>query len=340
MKYLFGPIPSRRLGQSLGLDLIPNKTCTHDCVYCECGPTTNKTIQRKPYIPGNLILDELDDYLKKNKNPDYITFGGSGEPLLNSDIGFVASEIKKRHKDIKIALLTNSSLLYKKEVHQDILIFDIVLPSLDAVFDSTLIKINKPDHEIDAQTIIQGLISFRKEFTNKIWLEVFILPGINDSISELEEFKKVINEISPDRLQLNSLDRPGSINLTTPASYDRLIEIKQFFNYKNTDIITRAEINNSKRTAGKTHFDSIIETIKRRPCTINDMMAISGEKEKTIVSIINEMINQDKIIEIRNNQEVFYKFKDQESWKPSLLTPERVNSHIMKFFHQTFLIHL
>ncbi len=164
LKYIFGPVISRRLGISLGLDIVPYKTCTFDCIYCESGTTTEKTIGRKPYIDSKEILNELGDYLKESPNLDYITITGSGEPTLNSEIGLLINEIKKISK-VPVAVLTNSSLLYLPEVRKELLSADLVIPSLDAAGQGSFLKISRPPQELDLKKIIEGLILFGKEHT-------------------------------------------------------------------------------------------------------------------------------------------------------------------------------
>ena len=209
-KHLFGPVPSRRLGISLGVDLIPHKVCSLNCVYCEVGETTNLTTERKEYIPINEILIELDEYLSQKPNLDFITFSGSGEPTLNSGIGEVINFLKKYYPKYKIALLTNSTLLSNKTLRDELKKIDLILPSLDSVTETGFKKLNRPSINLELTKIIEGLIAFTKEFEGNVWLEVFIVPGFNDSKEELESIKEIILKINPNKVQLNSLDRPGS----------------------------------------------------------------------------------------------------------------------------------
>jgi wyosine [tRNA(Phe)-imidazoG37] synthetase (radical SAM superfamily) len=183
-KHLFGPVPSRRLGMSLGVDLIPKKVCSLNCVYCEVGKTTNLTLERKEYVSVEAVKAELKHYFNHNSFavPDYITFSGSGEPTLNIYLGEILQFIKENKPDIPIAVLTNGTLLYKEEVRKSLLQADVVLPSLDAATEPVFKKINRPVKDLNISECIQGLIEFRKEFSNKIWLEIFILPGYNDNI--------------------------------------------------------------------------------------------------------------------------------------------------------------
>jgi len=224
-KHLFGPVRSRRLGISLGVNMIPFKTCSLDCVYCECGATTVLTTERKEYIPTDSIIAELDHYLGTNPQLDYVTFGGSGEPTLHSGLGDIINHLKKNYPQKKLALLTNSTLLYDSKLRADIAKCDLVVPSLDAVSDDIFYKINKPEASLDCAGIIKNLIVLSKKFKGQIWLEIFILPGVNDTDKEIALFKEAIAAINPARVQLNSLDRPGTCsNLPVPIAA-RLEEI-------------------------------------------------------------------------------------------------------------------
>jgi len=210
-KYLFGPVPSRRLGMSLGVDLVPHKVCSLNCIYCECGATTKLTTERAEYVPYNEVIQELKRFLSDKPALDYITFSGSGEPTLNSRIGDILKFIKQNYPGIPIAVLTNGTLLNDKQVRGEILGADLVLPSLDVASDLSFRKINRPVHSLNIKDYIEGLIEFRKEYKGKIWLEVLIIPGYNNSKEDLKLLKEAFNKIKPNSIQLNTLDRPGVI---------------------------------------------------------------------------------------------------------------------------------
>jgi wyosine [tRNA(Phe)-imidazoG37] synthetase (radical SAM superfamily) len=225
LKHIFGPVISRRLGKSLGIDLIPFKTCSLDCIYCECGKTNNLTIRRAEYVPTEEVIQELDNYLSTSPDLDYVTFSGSGEPTLHSGIGKIISFLKTNYPDYRIALLTNSTLLSDKDLLEEIKDLDLIIPSLDAVLEKTFSKINRPIASISVEDIINPLINLRDTFQGLIWLEIFIIPGVNDSREEIDKFKEIIKKINPDKIQLNSLDRPGTENWIKKANQSRLEEI-------------------------------------------------------------------------------------------------------------------
>jgi wyosine [tRNA(Phe)-imidazoG37] synthetase (radical SAM superfamily) len=181
---LYGPVPSRRLGRSLGIDLVPSKICTYDCVYCQIGRATVKTLLRKEHIPKEDVLDEVKAFLlEKDSSFDHFSLSGSGEPTLHSEIRFIIEGIKAL-SSVPVAVITNGSLLYDEKVREDLLQADIVLPSLDAVSYEVFMKINRPHPAISAEKVIEGMVAFRKTYKGKIWLEILFCKGVNDSPEE------------------------------------------------------------------------------------------------------------------------------------------------------------
>ncbi|MDH4273038.1 MAG: radical SAM protein [Candidatus Aminicenantes bacterium] len=177
-KHIFGPVPSRRLGRSLGIDLIPFKTCCLNCLYCECGKTTVQTLERKEYVPARAIIQEIDAFLCTVPSLDVITFAGSGEPTLNTALPALLRHIQTHYPQYKTALLTNGSLLYLEDVRQSLLTFNYVLPSLDAVRQKTFEKINQPAGNLDSQEIIEGLITFSKMYRGTMWVGSSSSPAL------------------------------------------------------------------------------------------------------------------------------------------------------------------
>jgi len=311
-KYLFGPVPSRRLGISLGIDLVPKKVCSLNCVYCEVGKTTNLTLERKEYVEYNKIIKELKDYFSDNPDPDYITFSGSGEPTLNFRIADVLEFIKKNKPDIPVAVLTNGTLLYDPWVRKDILNADVVLPSFDAATDRAFRKINRPQKKLTIDNYIQGLIDFRKEYKGKIWLEIFILPGYNDSKLELVELKKAILKINPDSVQLNTLDRPGTIHGLKGATYEELQKIVDFWKLDNVEIIKSASKRKDIQSYRSDIETAILETVLRRPCTIDDLIKILGLHINEINKYLDVLEKEQKIEAIILQRGVFYQLKGKK----------------------------
>jgi len=209
-RYIFGPVPSRRLGVSLGVDLLPAKICTLDCIYCECGKTKTLITDRKEYVPAGKVESEIRDYLSGNPDLDYITFSGSGEPTLHSCIGELIKFLKYDYPRYRIALLTNGTLLHEPAVLKQVLDADLVKVSLDAGSVESFVRINRPHNALELSTITDGLINFRNIYSKELWVEVFLVKGVNDHDTELKEIKKLLELIRPDRIHVNTLDRPGT----------------------------------------------------------------------------------------------------------------------------------
>lgn len=227
LKYIFGPVLSRRLGKSLGIDLIPFKTCPFDCIYCECGKTNCLTLERKEYTATSEVIAEIDGYLKYKPDLDYITFAGSGEPLLHKGIGRIIKFIKDKYPQYKIAVITNSVFFKDIKIIDSIIDANLIIPSLDAVSQEIFEVINRPAKHIKVHEIIKGLKILNSIYTGEIWLEIFIIPGINDMEEELSKFNKVITEISPDKIQLNTIDRPGTEEWISKVEKNKLRNIAE-----------------------------------------------------------------------------------------------------------------
>ena len=308
-KYLFGPVPSRRLGISLGVDLVPKKVCSLNCVYCEVGRTTKLTTERIEYILYDKVTSELEHYFANNPNPDYITFSGSGEPTLNSKIGDVLQFIKQKNPDIPVAVLTNGTLLYDKKVRNELMDANVVLPSLDAATEITFQKINRPAPKLTVEKYVQGLIDFSNEFSGQIWLEVFIIPGYNDNIDDLKALKKAFKDIKPDYIQLNTLDRPGTVADIHAASHEDLKKIVDYWKLDNVEIIAAAPERKNIQSYRKDAETAILGTITRRPCTIDDLVKILGLHINEINKYLDVLEAEGKIEPVRQERGVFYQIK-------------------------------
>jgi wyosine [tRNA(Phe)-imidazoG37] synthetase (radical SAM superfamily) len=226
---VFGPKRSRRLGRSLAVDVIPRKTCPLDCVYCELGRTNHLTVARKEYVKAEAVLEELRVVLMNQREAvDHITLSASGEPTLNTKLGEIIREIKGMTA-IPVAVLTNGVLLFREDVRRDLLQADIVLPSLDAASDHVFERINRPHGKLDLEEIIEGLVAFRKEFTGKIWLEILLVRGINDTPEELSLLKSAADRIRPDIIHLNTVVRPPAETWARRIEVEDLRKIRRFF---------------------------------------------------------------------------------------------------------------
>lgn len=309
-KYLFGPVASRRLGISLGVDLVPFKTCSINCVYCESGATTNLTLKRREYIPCDEVINQLNELLSKNPRIDYLTFSGAGEPTLNSGIGRVIKFVKKNYPQYKICLLTNATLLSDSELLSEIADVDLCIPSLDASNEEEFNVINRPSPELDFTTYVNALIEYCRKSKAEIWLELFIVPGKNDSDESIERFAEIIKQAKPDKVQLNTLDRPGVVDWITPSASENTMRFVRVlepiipveavgpFKYKSPAL--------QKQLAPAEIDKLIIDLISRRPSTLTDMSETFGVTEKQIKERLTFLIKSKKIkSEVSNRGEFF-----------------------------------
>jgi len=306
-KYLFGPVPSRRLGMSLGIDLIPKKVCSLDCVYCEVGKTTKLTLERKEYILYDKVIAELQEFMNDEPELDYITFSGSGEPTLNSRFGDVLQFIKQNYPEIKIAVLTNGTLLHDKNVRDELMQADVILPSLDAVSQAVLDKIDRPNPLIKIDNYINGIVSLKQEFKGEIWLEILILKGYNDSKDELLKLKEAIVKINPDSVQLNTLDRPGTVDGLQALSHNELQDVVDLWRLSNVEIIASPPKREKVKSYRKDTETAILETIVRRPCTLDDLHDILGLHVNEINKYLGVLEDKNKISKETMERGVFYK---------------------------------
>ncbi len=304
--HLFGPVPSRRLGMSLGVDLIPHKICSLNCVYCECGSTTTHTLERREYVPVEEIYRELEDFFENHPDPEYITFSGAGEPTLHSHIGEVIGFIKRHRPGIPVAVLSNGTLFYNPEVRAELMQADLVLPSLDAATQNAFSKINRPVKNFNIEQYIQGLLDFSHEFQGEIWMEVLILPGYNDDRENLSAIRKVLYKLNPTRIQLNTLDRPGTVKGLRAATASELKDIVKDWDLKQVEIIAPPEERKEKKSY-RTDLESVIlETISRRPCTLGDLEKILGMHVNEINKYLGTLEESGKIETVEQDRGTFY----------------------------------
>lgn len=309
LKYVFGPVYSGRLGRSLGIDLLGEKICSFDCLYCEVSKTKEKTLRRAPYVHLETILQELELWFKKNKVlPEVITLGGSGEPCLNIELGRIAREIKKRYP-LPLALLTNSSLLFLEEIIKEIAVFDIILPSLDSLVEEEFVKINRPVKEVNLEKIKQGLVLLSNNFKGKIFLEVLLLPGYNNSLQNLGELKEFIAQLKVDRVDVTTMTRPGSY-LFKQVTQEELLQWNKELNIFSQDSPGKK---NKSVNEEKINVDIgegvILSSLKRRPQTLQDLENAFDIKKNILEKKLNNLLLKGKIVYLKEKNKIFYKLK-------------------------------
>ncbi|OGV48791.1 MAG: radical SAM protein [Lentisphaerae bacterium GWF2_44_16] len=302
MNHIFGPVPSRRLGRSLGVDLVPFKTCTYDCIYCQLGKTTCKTMRRQEWVSLDEVLKELKENLASN--PDYITLSGSGEPTLYSRIDELITGIRSM-TDIPIAVLTNGSLLWQKEVRSQLLKADLIIPSLDAGDKVLFEAVNRPHPEISFESMLDGLKSLRDEFQGQYWLEVLITGGYTAINSELEKIAALVAKIMPDRVQLNTVTRPPAEDFAMGISRERLEEFAGLFDPRAEVIADFRGIHSAPDFSAAR--ESVLELLRRRPCSIDDIANGLGIHRNEAVKYAEELLAAKSIERTISNGKTFFR---------------------------------
>lgn len=306
MKYIFGPVNSRRLGVSLGVDLMPYKTCSLNCVYCECGGTTALTSEIAEYVPTDDVIAELDGFLAGSPRLDVITFSGSGEPTLHSGIGIIIRHIRERYPHYRIAVLTNGTLFGDPAVRRAVAPVDIVVPSLDAVSPEAFARIGRPAGGITPEGLVDGLVEFRKDFGGKLFLEIFIVPGINDTAEELAALRDAALKIRPDAVQINSLDRPGTEAWVEPAGRQELESMEGLFAPLKVEIIGRPAERIYQDRHVSDMMKEILSLLRRRPSTLDDLQLALGSDREQLRNVLGSMTSDEMItVEVLDRGEFY-----------------------------------
>lgn len=265
---VFGPVPSRRFGRSLGVDVIPKKLCSMDCVYCEVGRTTMRDIIRKEYIPTSWILRELALRLALRPPIDCVTFSGSGEPTLHAGLGHMICMVKGM-TDVPVVVLTNGSLLWKEDVRQDLLAADIVSPSLDAVSEDIFRRVDRPHPRLSAVQMIDGMCKFRKEFKGTYLLEMLFVSGINDGDEEVLRLRDAAKRIAPDKIQVNTILRPPAESWAKPVDHERLLKIRDMLG-PTAEIIAPTSLKAGVPSMNMSQ-DDVLALLRRRAMTVDEI---------------------------------------------------------------------
>ncbi len=305
MKRIFGPVPSRRLGLSLGVDVIPYKTCTFDCVYCECGATTKKTCTREAFFEPDEILGELDRWLSSAAGkPDVVTLSGSGEPTLYARMGELIDGVK-RLTGLPFAVITNSSLLWMSEVREELSRADIVVPSLDAAVREDYLRVNRPHAECTLERLVGGLETFLASYRGTVLLEVLLVGGYNAGEANLEALRGTIGRLRADRIQLNTAVRPGTEPGVEPLDGETLERIRRSFGPRCEVIAAAAPTRMSHE--GKVFEETILALLSRRPCTAADICAAFGAPPPAVDEVLSKLVSDGKIRAERRGDRLYYR---------------------------------
>jgi len=306
MKYLFGPVPSRRLGRSLGVDLVPFKTCTYDCIYCQLGRTTCKTIERRQWVPLEDVVGELREMLVTR--PDYITVSGSGEPTLYSRLGELIDRIRSI-TNIPVAVLTNGSLLWQEDVRKQLMNAHVVIPSLDAADGLMFSAVNRPHPGISFEQMLDGLIAFRGEYRGEYWLEVFLLGGHTAIPGEVNKIARCAARIGPDRVQLNTVTRPPAEDFAVSVDRGRLDELAALFDPPAEVIADFPGLQEEGDFAATR--EGVFQLLQRRPCSMDDIADGLGMHRNEAAKYIEELLTRKLIERVSSAGKTFFRKCDR-----------------------------
>jgi len=307
--HIYGPVPSRRLGLSLGVDIIPAKVCTLDCVYCQVGRTTEKTTERRDFLDIGIVLEELRAKLATGVQANYVTVGGAGEPTLHARLGDLIEGIRGL-TTIPVALLTNGTLLYREDVRADCGRADVVLPSLDAGDAAVFEAVNRPAPDISIEKLVSGLVQFRQEFRGQIWLEVFLIPAANMDSGQIEKIARLIERIQPDRVDLNTAVRPVAEKEVAPASEASLAEIARRLG-PTCEVISAAAATGSCDYQVQQAAPDVLSMLKRRPCSIEDICAGLGIPRNEAIKYVSLLQEAGAVSPERRGERVYFCFRPE-----------------------------
>jgi len=254
--HVYGPVPSRRLGSSLGVDIIPRKTCSYSCVYCQLGRTIRRQVNPQSFYPKESILKEIEINLGQSY-PGYLTFVGDGEPTLSSDLGWIIKQCKRRWPTVPVAVITNGSLLFKPEIQESLVNADVVIPSLDAASEEVFRKVNRPHRKIEFIKVVDGLVAFRKRFSGQVRLEVMLVENVNDDEAHVRELKDIVDKINPDKVDISIPTRPPAEKWVNPPSLEKIMFAQKLL--KGTGAMTTVEHGDF----GLANFKSVLEAVQQ-----------------------------------------------------------------------------
>lgn len=302
-RYVYGPVASRRLGFSLGVDIIPFKTCSLDCIYCQLGSAGKTIARRGSWFPPGEILGQIKAAVGSGQRIDVITFSGSGEPTLSRDIGRLIRAIKRMTR-IPVVVLTNGTLLTRKDVRRDLAAADIVVPSLDAVTAAAFKRVNRPHASLEIRKIIDGLVRFREEFPGELRLEVMIVKGVNDSPAGIRAIKAAVGRIRPDRIELNTVVRPPADRGAKPLGAAALRKIRAQLGPKAEIVASFAEREQAPASGGLE--TAILATVGRRPQTAADIASALGRHRHEVLKALASLLARRRIREVVHGGRTYF----------------------------------
>ncbi len=297
--YVYGPVPSRRLGRSLGVSPIPPKTCSYSCVYCQLGRTTQLRAGRKSFFPKEDILAEIVESAPKD-GTDYVTFVGDGEPTLNKDLGWLIQRTKEE-LHLPVAVITNGSLLFKEDVREDLSQADVVIPTLDAGNERLFRIVNRSHRSISFKNMLQGLIDFRREYSGQIWIEVMLIKDLNDTTMELQGIKQAIDMINPDRVYVLIPIRPPAEPWVKPSDPETILKAQEIMG--SAIPVTGLETGQFGLGEFSDARQAILEIGSRHPLRREQVAEI--EREFSMSGVVRQMVENKELVNVEYNGEEY-----------------------------------
>ena len=307
-KYLFGPVPSRRFGRSLGVDLSPYKTCSLDCVFCQLGRTIEKTVIRQEYVPTDIVLSELKEWLKNDGGADYITLSGSGEPTLHSRFGEVLEFIRSK-STIPAVLLTNGTMLHLPEVRDAAACANVVKVSLSCWDQTSYRWVNRPHRQLKFDQLVEGQKALRTQFKGKLWMEVFLMRGINSALDDVRKIAALAKQINPDRIQLNTAVRPPAENFAASLSKEAMEDLVHLFQPA-AEVIADFSAKHAEHM--QANQKTIFSMLRRRPCTADQIADVFDMHLNEVSKYLGILMRSNQIHVERKNFAVYYAAKNEK----------------------------
>ncbi len=302
-KHLYGPVPSRRLGRSLGIDMVPHKTCCYDCVYCQLGPTTNHTMAVAEYTPAHEIILDLERWLRLDGEADYLTFAGSGEPTLQARLADIMKLAREQSK-LPVALLTNGALLWTEHARNAAMQADVLIPSLDAATPEVFERVNRPCEGVTLERVVDGLIETVAAFGGETWLEVMLVKGVNDSAEELRAIARVAEQIGPTEIQINTVVRPVPGGEVERLSDEELVRARKILG-PTTKVIESAWEHGAPEDAERSEED-VLALVSYRPCTLADVARGLDMHVNEAVKYVQHLLSEGRIGQTHQDGETYY----------------------------------
>jgi len=304
MKCIYGPVPSRRLGISLGVSPIPKKTCNYSCIYCQLGRTDHMTNTRKMFFPVEDILAEFDEFLESKVKFDVVTIVGEGEPTLYLGIGELIREIQKR-TDKPVAVITNGALFYDPDLRRELYDADIVLPTLDAYDEASFRKISRPHGTITFDMVNEGLKEFSKEYEGQLWIELMLMEGINDDDESLKKYSEALKKLRYDKLYINTPVRPPAESYVKALSHEKMNHVVDVFGGISIDLLEsegfQSEIEDD--------YEAILSIIKRHPMNQFEIEGFLASRGSNIAEVLDRLEKDSKVASISYKGYVTYRLK-------------------------------